>query len=372
MALYRRELGRIWWMSFEFEGRRIQESTGCTNKTAAERFQAKRKTELLERRAGITRRALPPKFEEFLLTFLDWSSKQHRAKTYELHKTNCDTLLRFFSRKWLDQITPGLVEDFKVARLRERRRNADDGSTVGPATVNRALTTLKLVFNHARKCGYAVENPTDDVKFLEEEAGQMRVVSHEEEAAYLAAASQPLRDIAMVILDTGLRPDEAFRIEAGNLDFERRTIFNPFGKTPAARRSVRVTGRVWQALRERAVRARGTCIFPMSGDPSRHIGSVRKAHDAAIRRAGIREHFHLYDLRHTYATRAAEAGVDLATLAALLGHSKIQMTMRYVHPSEQHKQHAAAQVEAYNAEAATRTAVGGSGRRVVTFPTTVN
>lgn len=42
--------------------------------------------------------------------------------------------------------------------------------------------------------------------------------------------------------------------------------------------------------------------------------------------------FRLYDLRHTWATRAAEAGVDLVTLAALLGHSKIVMVMRYAHP----------------------------------------
>jgi len=47
--------------------------------------------------------------------------------------------------------------------------------------------------------------------------------------------------------------------------------------------------------------------------------------------------FRLYDLRHTWATRAAEAGIDLVTLAALLGHSKIQMVLRYAHPTQQHQ-----------------------------------
>ncbi len=41
--------------------------------------------------------------------------------------------------------------------------------------------------------------------------------------------------------------------------------------------------------------------------------------------------------RHTWATRAAEAGVDLPTLAALLGHSKLNMLTRYVHPAEKHQ-----------------------------------
>src|SRR5262249_27050097 len=45
-----------------------------------------------------------------------------------------------------------------------------------------------------------------------------------------------------------------------------------------------------------------------------------------------------YDLRHTWATRAAEAGIDLVTLAAMLGHSKINMVLRYAHPTQSTRQ----------------------------------
>jgi integrase len=365
MAIYQR--GKIWWMEFEFEGRRIQQSTGFRNKNAALRAEAVRKAELLERRAGITRRALPPKFEEFIRTFMDWSKQQHRPKTHELHLLNCDTLLRYFEGKWLDQITPGIVEDFKLARLRERRRNAKDGSTVAPATVNRALTTLKLLYNHARKCGFAILNPTDGVAFLRENGERMRVLSFEEEVAYLAVASQPLRDIGTVMLETGMRPEEVFRIEVANLDFRECTIFNPFGKTLAARRVVPMTEPVRHVL---SSRSDGRYCFPMEGNPERHIGSVRKAHNAAIVRAGIEDHFVLYDLRHTYATRAVAAGVDLPTLSALLGHTKIQMTMRYVHPAEEQKKIATGKLEAFRT-AGILQAIEKS-RRVTTISTTVN
>jgi integrase len=47
--------------------------------------------------------------------------------------------------------------------------------------------------------------------------------------------------------------------------------------------------------------------------------------------------FRIYDLLHTWATRAAEAGIDLVTLAAMLGHSRIQMVLRYAHPTQKHK-----------------------------------
>ena len=52
----------------------------------------------------------------------------------------------------------------------------------------------------------------------------MRVVSFEEELLYLAKARQPLRDIAQIILDSGLRPEEAFRIRVENLDFAAHNL----------------------------------------------------------------------------------------------------------------------------------------------------
>jgi integrase len=79
------------------------------------------------------------------------------------------------------------------------------------------------------------------------------------------------------------------------------------------------------------------------------VRSVRKAHDASIERADIQQ-FRLYDLRHTFATRAAQAGVDVLTLAALLGHKTVEMTSRYVHPTDAHKADAAKKLENYNAQ----------------------
>lgn len=345
MAIYRR--GKIWWYSFEFQGKRVQESSGFTNKTAALRVEAKRRSELLDRRAGFSQKKLAPKFEEHVEKFLAWSTQQHRPKTRELHGTNCDTLLRFFRGCWLDEVTAGMVEDFKLARAGEERRNAKDGSIVSPATVNRALTTLKKLFHHAEKCGYGLSNPTRGVEFLNEGPGRMRVVSFEEELAYFAKTSQPLKDIAQIILDTGLRPEEVFRIRVENLDFRERTIFDPFGKTKAARRKVTMTENVVEFLKRRAKKAKSQFLFPSKGNPDRPIGSVRKAHDAAVEKAGIKEHFLLYDLRHTFATRAVAAGVDLPTLSAILGHTSIQMTMRYVHPAEEQKKIAVGKFESF-------------------------
>jgi len=172
-----------------------------------------------------------------------------------------------------------------------------------------------------------------------------------QQVAYFQAASEPLRDIARVILETGMRPEAVYRMEAADLDFDRRTIFNPRGKTKAARRTTPMTQEVWELLKRRAIAAKGKCIFPSCKDPNRSIGCVRKAHDAAVRRAGIQEPFRLYALQHTFATRAVMVGVDLPTLAAILGHTSIQMTTRYVHPAEEHKREATAKLETFKCAA---------------------
>lgn len=100
-------------------------------------------------------------------------------------------------------------------------------------------------------------------------------------------------------------------------------------------------------LERRAKKVKSPFVFPSKGNLERPIGSVRKAHDAAVEKAGIKEHFRLYDLRHTYATRAVAAAVDLATLSDILGHTSIQMTMRYVHPGEEQRKLAAGKFETF-------------------------
>jgi integrase len=51
----------------------------------------------------------------------------------------------------------------------------------------------------------------------------------------------PVHDLAVIILHTGMRPEEVFRMRTENLDFKSKTIFNPYGKTKAARRTIPMT-----------------------------------------------------------------------------------------------------------------------------------
>jgi integrase len=370
MGVYRR--GKTWWYVFEFGGRKIQESSGFRNKTAALRAEAKRKTDLLERRAGFTKLKLPAKFEEFVEQFLEWSKIHHRPKTHELHKLNCQTLKRFFRGHILDEITKEMVEDFKTARKQERIKWSKTRVVTG-TTVNRALTSLKLLFHQAERSGYAVKNSAIGIALFREPLDSMRVITFEEQAAYLAKASQPLRDIAEIILDTGMRREEVFRIRVENVDFKQNTIFNPFGKTKAARRMIPMTDNVVAILKRRARKARpmeSSFVFASLHDAQKPIGSVKKAHRGAVTRAGIKGHVRLYDLGHTFATRTVASGVDLPTLSALLGHASILMTVRYVHSAAEQKRTAIERFEKFREQGVLAAAAVEQNHRVTTKVTT--
>ncbi|MTI42113.1 phage integrase family protein [Roseibium hamelinense] len=78
-----------------------------------------------------------------------------------------------------------------------------------------------------------------------------------------------------------------------------------------------------------------------------------------------------YDLRHTFATMATRKGVHPATLQKMMGHSNIEMTMRYVHANEAMVQSAVEMMDEDNCAgkggtAAQRTAKNGTGQAHLT------
>ena len=290
--------------------------------------------------------------------FLAWSKDEHfsHPATFRRYKTSSKALLRYFGITRLDKITPESVERYKSVRLaqfatvrsKEPGKRKQTNRKIKPATVNRELACLRAVFNNVIKGDVPLKNPVSKTgaKALQEDNEQVRVLTFEEEKKYLAVATPLLRDVASIMLETGMRPEEVYRIRPENLNLTGGWIFNPYGKTKAARRRVPLNSAAKHVLMRRLNDLKTPYIFPCETDDRRPVPKVNNAHDRAVKASGVAP-FRLYDLRHTWATRAAESGTDLITLAALLGHSKIQMVLRYAHPSQEHQARAVERMERF-------------------------
>lgn len=341
MSVYKR--GGVYWYEFWFQGQRLRVSTGLRNKGAALRAEAIRKAEFAEGRAGIVKRRPCPTFESYVASeFLPWSANQHRDHpgTHERYGVSAKPLIAFFGKYRLDAISPGLVERFKVLR----------SSKISAAGTNRDLAALRMMLNLAIRQEYIVRNPVSGVSFLPEGPGSMRIVSHEEQQRYMAVANPLVRDVATLIVETGMRPEEVFTVRVENVYLEKRYLLVPSGKTRFARRNVPLTESTIDVLKRRIATTRSPFVFPHRLDSSKPVTTVFVGHRKALHNSSIEPPFRLYDFRHTFGSRSAMAGVDLPTLKELMGHSTITMTMRYVHPTPEHKREAVRKLEQFNAE----------------------
>jgi integrase len=367
MSIFKR--GNVYWYHFLHEGQHIQRSTKQGNPRVARQIEAAYRTALAKGEVGITERKKIPGFKAAMADFLNWSKQEHQMapSSAERYRYSSFALLSFFGDKQLDKITPEEVEryktsraaDYKTVRGKDKKR-VQTKQRLRPATVNRELACLRAMFNHAIKGDVPLRNPISKTaaKVLREDNEQTRVLTYDEQGKYLAKSTPMLWDVATLMLETGMRPEEVYRIQPENVYLAEDYLFNPYGKTKAAKRRIKLTATAkniltlrMKAAEESAAKDKdsGAFLFPCEADATRPLPGIQSAHARALRESKVAQ-FRPYDCRHTWATRAVQAGIDLVTLAAMLGHSKINMVLRYAHPTQEHQTKAMDKMEQYVSE----------------------
>jgi integrase len=342
--IYKR--GKVYWYKFMWCGKLVRESTKQGNDKVARQIESAHRTSLAKGEVGIRERKPMPTLSEFIdKRFEPWAKS-----TFE--KTSPKTWLDWYRvglraiKNYkrlvdlpLDEISSERIAEFAAHRQTEGRQTS---------TINSSMRVLRRVLRIAVEWGDLESAPK--LKMLPGERHRERVVTLEEEARYLTVAPEPLASVATVLTDTGLRPEEAFRLRWESVTWtngRHGTLLVTHGKTAAARRVLPMTPRVRSVLGARWEGAGGPedgWVWP-APTKSGHIepsslkkqhasvfvtlaAEAEKGHGKAVRR------FVLYSLRHTFLTRLGESGCDAWTLARIAGHSSISISARYVHPSE--------------------------------------
>jgi integrase len=349
MAVYKR--GSTYWFKFKFNAQMVRMSAKTSNRRAAEQIEAAYKVKLAKGEVdlNVEKRSIPT-FRQAVQDFLVWSELEHHVhpSTTRRYRTSSVALLKRFREIRVNKIVKEDVEQYKFWRMRQV--SPITKRQISAVTVNRELACLKAIFNQILVPNIVAVNPVSKVSFLQEKGEAFTVLTPEEERLYLMAASQPLKDMAIVMLQTGMRPSEVLSLRKSQVNLEQNFVQIELGKTKAAVRRMPLSDKALLVLEKRMSKVNGDFLFPgglREINPDEHVIQLNRAHCRARERAKLRK-FRIYDLRHTFASRMAMAGVDIVTLAALLGHSRIQMVLRYAHPAEQHKTDAIRKLELHN------------------------
>lgn len=251
---------------------------------------------------------------------------------------------------WREQLGHCILRDLrkplineKIDLLSERTRTLKDGTAkpISPARVNRYIAALSHACTIATtQWEWMESNPVSGIKRRQEPKGRTRFLSEEEREALITACKQSknphLHTIVIIALSTGMRRGEIETLKWGhNVDLKTCNITLYDTKNDKTR-TIALTGRSLELVRDlNKVRHLGSdLLFPSPTDKNKPI-NTRHAWEKAIERAGL-EDFRFHDLRHSAASYLGMNGCSIHEIAEILGHSNIQVTMRYSHFTKEH------------------------------------
>lgn len=292
----------------------------------AEKALKSRIGEIVQGKFNLEQKKKPLQFKSLLEKYLVWAKDNHRS--FQRDITISKVLENFFRGMQINTISSWHIEKYKS------KRKADGLSL---STVNRELTVLKRIFNLGIKWNLINDNPVNGVKFFRIPIQKPRVLSEEEFIMLYISASEHLKPILLVAISTGMRKGEILNLRWKDINFAENYIQVIDSKNYESR-DIPISKHLKRALLNLKEIDSGKDYLFCYHD-KKPIKYIYRSFGTALKKAGINK-YTFYSLRHTFATRAVMAGVDIVTLKELLGHKTIQMTMRYSHPSPEHKKKA--------------------------------
>ena len=174
---------------------------------------------------------------------------------------------------------------------------------------------------------------------LAKEPSKLPIILSRYDIRQLLAATESLRDqmLLKVTYNAGLRASEVVHLQIAHIDSRRMCLRIEQGKRQKDREAL-LSPRLLQDLRAywRVYRP-APWLFPgQDGSQPLALKTAYLIFQRAKERAGIAKPGGLHLLRHAFATHLLEAGVDLHTIQRLMGHTKLETTLRYFHVARQH------------------------------------
>ena len=297
------------------------------------------------------------KYKEWIKQWLDIYVKPSvKEKTYINYSTIARVhLIPEIGDYELDELTLPVLQRF-VVELGENG-NKLRGGGLEPSTMGVIISVLQRSLKFAFEIGISTAEHTSHLKrpkIIQKNVECFTVSEQKKIESYLLSL-QPNKKLGVLIcLYTGLRIGELLALKWSDVDagynfisvnatcrdacvngMQIRVLSTP--KTATSRRIIPVPKQLKPYLK--ALKRISKDEYIISGNKEREVSvrSYQKMFSNLLKRLNIK-HRGFHSLRHTFATRALECGMDIRTLAEIMGHKNPQITLnRYAHSMIEHK-----------------------------------
>jgi len=320
--------GRYFWFDLRIGGKRVRQSLKTTEHGLALERAKDLRDRLLSTRPGDIR------LDEFSKKYIEWAWVSHpaSAKREEQRLLKIESFCTQLGIQYLGDITPYHLEQLKAKLIADGKSRA---------TINRYLQLVRGVFYRAIDWEmYTKPNPLKKVRFYREEPSR-RLLTREEIGRIITAADtiaqkprSPLQrvfaDIIRIACNTGLRKSEILNLRWSDVRGDEITVKGKGERT----RTVPLNTEAYTVIHRQP--CRNSLIFGNIG--SDYTSTFRRTVERISKMAQVEWHFHL--LRHYFVSILLAQGVDIVTIAALAGHSRLTTSLIYGHTDEARKKKA--------------------------------
>lgn len=264
-------------------------------------------------------------------------------------KTQCTlkpTTLRIYNSHINNHINPAIGNVPLKKLTKEIIQNFINGLRLSPATVKTVFSTLKSALYEAGEKGF-INDICSKIKLPKKEKNTSRILTVTEQGK-LEKVLVKKEDIGILIcLYTGLRIGEVCALKWSDINFETLIltvngtqarigkaveIISP--KSKSSKREIPIPLFLSEKIKQ--VFHKGEFVMSKYGKPV-DVRTYRRYFKTVLERAGLPD-MKYHSLRHTFATRALEVGMDYKTLSEILGHSSTAITLDlYAHSLKEHK-----------------------------------
>ena len=320
--VYRR--GRIWWMRFTHRGQQVRRSTKAIQKSKALEFEREVRYALDHPSQRLHQESQQKTFNDLMDQYLTEHSKaMKRPSSHRRDLSLAAHLREAFGPKSLEEISPKWIVAYKSQRRQEGAASR---------TINLELSLMRHAFNKALKeYEWVDKNPVAQVSHERVTLTMERWLREDEEERLLACSPSWLRDVIVFAINTGLRQGEILNLQWPRVDMFRKAITiveqknQAIDTLPLNRKALEVI------IRRTKLRPNASAyVFSTSTGTKHNARNLLRRFYQACQEADVQScRFH--DLRHTFATRLIQRGVDLYTVEKLGRWKSLSMVQRYAH-----------------------------------------